>query len=186
MRTVVSLGVLLTVAANGAGQDRVNAGAALDNAFLDRVAQYVKLRKSLEGGLPPPGADSGKEIAVRQQQLAQKIREARANARQGDIFSPEIAAEFRSLIALAMQGNNSTKIHKSMKSAEPRAGAPLAINAQLPDTLPMPSVPPTLLANLPRLTGDVDYRLLGRTLLLHDTKAGTIIDFIPDAVPAPK
>jgi len=187
MRALFGLAALLSLALAGIAQQRVNEGAALDADFLKRVAEYVKLRKSLEDGLPPATADKGKEATVRQQDLAKKIRTARPGAQRGDIFSPEIAARFRTLIVLAMQGGNAGRIRQSIKSTEPPdAPGLLGVNAQFPDRLPMPSTPPTILLNLPRLTDDVDYRIVGRSLVLHDMKAGMIIDVIPDAVPGAK
>jgi hypothetical protein len=187
MKALFSLAALLLLALGGIAQQRVNEGAALDADFLKRVAEYVKLRKPLEDGLPPANADKGKEATVRQQELAKRIRTARQGAHRGDIFSPEIAARFRTLIVLAMQGGNAARIRESLKSTEPPdAAALLSVNAQFPDRLPMPSTPPTILLNLPRLTDDVDYRIVGRSLVLHDMKAGIIIDVIPDAVPVTK
>jgi hypothetical protein len=187
MRPLFGLAALLLLAPGGIAQQRVNEGAALDADFQKRVAEYVKLRKSLEDGLPPATADKGKEATVRQQELGKRIRAARQNAQRGDIFSPEIAARFRTLIVLAMQGGNAGPIRQSLKSTEPpEAPGLLGVNAQLPDRLPMPSTPPTILLNLPRLADDVDYRIAGRSLVLHDMKAGTIIDVIPDAVPVTK
>jgi hypothetical protein len=43
-------------------------------------------------------------------------------------------------------------------------------------------VPPNLLAALPELPDDVNYRFLGRDLVLHDTRANIILDEIPDAI----
>jgi len=36
--------------------------------------------------------------------------------------------------------------------------------------------------NLPRLPRELQYRIVGRALLLYDTQADLIVDFIPDAV----
>ena len=47
---------------------------------------------------------------------------------------------------------------------------------------PLSTVPPNLLAALPELPPDVNYRFLGRDLVLHDTRANIISDEIPDAI----
>jgi hypothetical protein len=43
-------------------------------------------------------------------------------------------------------------------------------------------VPPHILAVLPRLPDDIEYRFLGRHLILLDTRANVILDRIPYAV----
>jgi hypothetical protein len=44
-------------------------------------------------------------------------------------------------------------------------------------------VPPSLLLKMPELPEQVRYRFVGRTLILRDTDANVILDFIPDIVP---
>ena len=61
---------------------------------------------------------------------------------------------------------------------------PPAINTDYPTTLPLATVPPSLLLKLPTLPEDPEYRFLGRHLILRDIKANLIVDFIPDVVPA--
>ena len=43
---------------------------------------------------------------------------------------------------------------------------------------------PTLLNRLPVLPKELTYRIIGRTLVLQDTKTNLIVDFIPKALPA--
>jgi hypothetical protein len=44
-------------------------------------------------------------------------------------------------------------------------------------------VPSALLLKLPPLPEVVRYRFVGRTLILRDTEANVILDFLPDVVP---
>src|SRR5450432_3613517 len=86
-------------------QDRpaVNPGAALVEDFEKRVGDYAKLRHTLETQLPAlKSTGSQEKIVHHEHELARKIRRAREHARQGDIFTAPIAAEFRRLLALAM------------------------------------------------------------------------------------
>src|SRR6516165_6439971 len=56
--------------------------------FLDRVQDYVRLHKASESTLPAlKSTDRPELISAHQQALAQKIREARTNAKRGDIFT---------------------------------------------------------------------------------------------------
>ena len=54
--------------------------------------------------------------------------------------------------------------------------------AHYPKKKPLSTVPPNILAALPSLPDGIQYRFLGRHLVLHDTRANVIIDRIPYAV----
>jgi hypothetical protein len=164
-------------------QDNVNPQALALQDFQKRVDDYVRLEKSLAKGLSAtkPTTES-QTILDRQHELARKIREARNQAKQGDIFTPEIAKEFRRLLGIARQGQNDTHIKKSLERAEP-VRLTLHVNDAYPPNIPLQSTPPTILLNLPRLPPEVEYRIVGRTLVLRDAVANIVIDLIPDAVP---
>src|SRR5437763_1043489 len=103
-----------------ASRQTVNPGAAILLDFDKRVAEYQKLRKTVESKLPRlKQTPSAAIIAQHETELAQAIREARPSARQGDIFTPEISAAFRRLVGLAMQGQNAKRIKESLKRSEP-------------------------------------------------------------------
>jgi hypothetical protein len=53
----------------------------------------------------------------------------------------------------------------------------LKVNARYPADAPLPTVPPNLLANLPQLPEDLEYRIIGRDLILRDVHANLIVDF---------
>jgi len=61
----------------------------------------------------------------------------------------------------------------------------LAVNAIYPDAAPASNVPPSLLLKLPPLPEEVRYSFIGRALILRDSEANVILDFIPDVVPGP-
>ena len=58
----------------------------------------------------------------------------------------------------------------------------LKVNMRYPENAPLPTVPPNLLANLPQLPEDLEYRIVGNALMLRDVHANLVIDFIPRAV----
>ena len=167
-------------------QPQVNPEAAIQQEFQKRVADYLKLRKPLEGQMPRlKPTESVEKITHHERELTHKIREARRTARQGDIFSPEISSEFRRLIALATQGQKAAQVKESLRSSEPgvRTQVRVEVNHKYPPGVPLQSTPPTLLVNLPKLPPELDYRVVGRYLLLVDSKANLIVDYIPDAIP---
>jgi hypothetical protein len=166
-----------------AAEQETNRDAQIINDFQNRVTEYVKLRKSVESSMPAlKPTDTPEIIKQHQLELANKIRQARTDARQGDIFTPEIAAEFTRLMGFAMDGGKSQRIHKSLKSAEPVRAA-FRVNDIYPDKIPLQSAPPTLLLNLPHLPKELEYRIVSKSLLLRDVTANVIVDFIPGVMP---
>jgi hypothetical protein len=146
--------------------------------FEKRVDSYMQLRKSVESKMPSLKATPSQEkISNHEQELAQAIRNARKNAKQGDIFTPEIAAEFRRLLGIALQPRDGKKIKQSLQHAEP-VQLHLRMNDSYPAREPRQSTPPSLLENLPHLPMDIEYRIAGPDLVLLDTKANLIIDLL--------
>ena len=181
---LTQVGAILALAAASAysAPQDVNPHSAILEDFNKRVAEYVKLHKNIEGKSPKLKSTSSSEgLRAHEKKLAHEIREARRKAKQGDIFTPEIAQEFRRLMRLAVQGDP-TPVKQSLKRAEPVTLA-LRINDPYPDPSPLQSTPPTLLANLPKLPPELDYRIIGGSLALRDVKANLILDFIPNAIP---
>lgn len=161
----------------------VNPEAALLQDFEHRVGEYVKLRKAAAAGLPQlKPTDSPATIADHERELARRIREARPQARQSDIFTPDISVEFRRLIGITMHGQQATHIKESLRNGEP-VRLELRVNDPYPSAIPLQSTPPTLLLNLPKLPPEVDYRIVGHNLVLRDVGANLIVDFIPAAIP---
>ncbi len=164
-------------------QTPVNPHAAILQDFDKRVGEYVKMRKTIEGKLPKLKATpSQAKISSHERKLADMLRQERQSAAQGDIFTPEISAEFRRLIGIAMQGANTARIKESLKTAEP-VNLRVAVNNRYPKKIPLQSTPPTLLLNLPRLPSEVEYRLVDHTLVLRDVKSNLIVDFMTNAMP---
>jgi hypothetical protein len=164
-------------------QDNVNPQTAAIVDYEKRINDYMSLEKNLAKGLSATKQTTEPQtILDRQSDLAHKIREARGKAEQGAIFSPEIAKEFRRLLALAMAGQNDAHIKKSLERAEP-VHLTLHVNEAYPANIPLQSTPPTILLNLPRLPSELEYRIAGRALVLRDATANIIVDLIPDALP---
>ncbi len=151
--------------------------------FEQRVDAYLKLRQTVEAKLPPlKPTQSAETINRHESDLAAGIRAARGSAKQGDIFTPPVAAEFRRLIGVTMSGPQAVRIQESLNNAEP-VRKRLQVNDSYPDTAPRQSTPPTLLLNLPRLPHGLGYRIAGHDLLLLDEEANLIVDLIPTVIP---
>jgi hypothetical protein len=149
--------------------------------FETRVSAYVKVHRTAEADVPAlRKTASAQEITSRETALAESVR-AHHPAKQGDIFTPEIAGGFRRLVAITMKGPDAPGVKKSLKSAEP-VQLSLKVNDIYPERAPRQSTPPTLLMNLPKLPPELHYRVVGRALVLLDTSAAIVVDFIPDLI----
>jgi hypothetical protein len=150
--------------------------------FSTRMMSYVELRSELEKGLPPLTVTAEPaEISRAERALARRIRVARAKAKRGDIFTPTISDVFRNVLLLEMDA----KTWASVMDDNPGTFS-VRINGTYPDKKPLSTVPARILAVLPRLPDDVQYRFLGRHLVLFDTRARVLLDGIPDAIRSPK
>src|SRR6266851_4286548 len=108
----------LLVAAFGPlqAQDRVNPDALVLQDFANRIAGYMRLHAAVKAEVRPlKPTSSAAAILHHERHFEHKIREARRTASQGNIFTPEIAAEFRRLIGIAMQGQDATRVKQSLK-----------------------------------------------------------------------
>ena len=146
--------------------------------FNTRVQSYFNLRSEMEKGLPAVTAtDDPAEIRKAVLALAERIRVARAGARQGDIFTPTISDEFKKALVREMSASTWVDVMDD-NPGEFRA----EINGSYPETKTLSTVPPNILAALPGLPQDIQYRFLGRHLILFDVRASVIIDSIPFAI----
>lgn len=146
--------------------------------FSTRVWSYVELRSKLEKGLSAlTVTDDPAEIRRAVRALAERIRVSRTEAKQGDIFTPSISVEFRKALLLEMNVNTWAAI---MDDNPGKFSA--QINGTYPEGKPLSTVPPNILAVLPRLPDDIEYRFSGRHLILLDTRASVILDRIPYAI----
>ena len=146
--------------------------------FSTRVWNYSELRSKLEKGLPPlTVTDDPSEIRRAVHALAKRIRVARAGAKEGEIFTPTISVEFRRVLLLEMNANTWAAIMDDNPGEFSNQ-----INDPYPEERPLSTVPPNVLAVLPRLPDDIQYRFVGRHLILLDTRASLILDRIRYAV----
>ena len=153
--------------------------------FTDRVQQYVKLQKDVEASLRPlkPTNDAAR-IAEHQHALARKIAQARSGAQRGDIFTRDVTRQFLRIIRMEFQGPEAQLARKTIRPEDPATVVHrLEVNDVYPEDLPLTTMPPTLLGKLPPLPQSLAYRIVGRDLTLKDTKAGLIVDLIPNAIP---
>lgn len=182
MTTIVVTATMLLAAFAAAGQTPVNAGAAIVYDFEQRTGNYVKNRKQWTKSISKLKPNSS-PVAIKQAEsdLVAAIRQGRSGAQQGEICTPAIAGELRRLVGITMSGPNGAAIRQALKNAEP-VKIQLHVNDPYPPSVPLQSTPPTLILNLPKLPPELDYRVIGRSLVLRDVDASLIVDFVPDLI----
>jgi hypothetical protein len=172
---------------------------ALDK-FQHEVEEYVELHQELLKRVPNVTAHStAEEIAAHRKKMTDAIRAERAAEKQGAIFKPKVARAFLELLGKEIAGSEGPAMLEEIRSGNPKvegtptqsnptrevhSRVPLAVNAVYPPEAPASSVPPSLLLKMPPLPDQVKYGFVGRALILRDTEAGVILDFIPDAITA--
>jgi hypothetical protein len=178
---LLAASMLFTTGGQAAQQRPVNPGAQKLKEFNDRIRKYVDLQNKLDGQLPSqaPSNDPGKAQAHRKA-LADAIRRARVDARTGDVFG-DTADQFRLIIEQDTR-DRSVRDALAVMLEVPQSVAP-RVNAEYPEQAPLATVPPLILARLQPLPDGLEYRFMGRDLILRDTKANLIVDMVHDAVP---
>lgn len=146
--------------------------------FSTRVRGYADLRREMEQGLPAlTVTDDPAATRMAIAALAARIRAARVKAKQGDIFTPAISAEFRKALTPQLNGATLAAIMDDNPGEFENS-----INGSYPEKEPLSTVPANILAVLPRLPDDIQYHFLGRHLILLDLRANVILDRIPFAL----
>jgi hypothetical protein len=152
--------------------------------FSKSARDYVDKEHSLQADKMKSTTDVAK-LEQQRKQLRDAVQQSRPNAKQGDLFTPEAAKIFRSVLAKLLNGPAGAKIKTSLDHAEPGAPASFRVNGEFPNRngQPIQSVPPTVLKVLPSLPKGLDYCIAGNTLALRDSIANMVVDFLPNALP---
>jgi hypothetical protein len=167
--------------ANPEATVKANPDAQAVADFKARIDKYVGLRKEADDTAKPlKETKVAGDIKEAQLSLAERVGLARKGAKQGDIFTPEITALFKRLLRPETK-EKGTK--EQIKSDNPEGGVPFKVNATYPDKEPLSTVPPNVLETLPPLPEDIEYRFVGKHMILRDARANLIIDFMPNAIP---
>jgi hypothetical protein len=163
----------------------VNSDAQLLADFKARVDKYDEMRKKADDSAPPlKKTDDPAKIKDAQQGLGERVGAARAGAKQGDVFTPEISALIRRLVHPETKDPDTKALLKEKKD-QPKPGAvPLwKVGMPYPEKEPLATMPPDVLERLPKLPADMEYRFVGKHLILRDVRSNTIVDFAPNVIP---
>lgn len=180
---VASFAIVAVADGPFADQAPVNADAKILVDFNERVKAYVTLRNKVDNDAPKlKETKDAAKIQEAQRTLAALIKNARATARQGDIFAPEIEKKFRALLRPEVRGPDGAKAKAEILDEKPAVA--LTVNGDYPSKEPLATVPPTILQALPPLPkGEgLEYRFVRQHMILLDTRANLIVDFLLNAI----
>jgi len=165
-----------------AAKPAVNPDAATLKDFVKRVDDYVAQHKKLESQLPDLAKQTTPEaIDKHQRALAALIQAQRKAAKPGDIFSPAMQRLVRNLLRPVFAGKDGLQIKSEILDNEYKGAVKLAVNGRYPDDVPISTVPPQVLAQLPKLPEELEYRFIRTNLILFDPHAHIIVDFVERA-----
>ena len=162
-----------------------NPDSAILGDFNARLDNFVKKQRAIAKQSPElKETKNPADIKRAQDILAAKIVQARPNAKQGDIFTPQIAALFKRLLNPELKGAEGRETKQALQEEDGEvAQINLKVNAKWPDSEPLTTMPPNMLAVLPQLPMDVEYRISNkRHLVLRDVDANIIVDYIYNAI----
>ena len=145
--------------------------------FNRRVQDYVALRSRLEAGLPPlVVTENADDIERFERRLTERISHARGS-RRGQVFAAVMEGQLKRML--------STQADPNIVAAIMEDGPgefDVDVNETYSKKFPLATMPPKLLLLLPDLPKDLEYRFVGRHLILRDARANMIIDEIPYAI----
>jgi hypothetical protein len=162
----------------------VNPDAAAMAEFKARVEEYAELHRRLaKGDARHQETRDPSKITKATETLAAKVQTARAGAKHGDIFTPLVRPAIRRLLAPELKGEDGRDAKAILLDDAPARGTvPFKVNAPYPEDQPRPTVPANLLLTLPALPEPLEYRIVGQHLLLIDTEADLIVDYVLNAI----
>src|SRR5215204_1573852 len=151
--------------------------------FETRAKEYSRMRESLEEKLPKLAKEAtAEQIEAHKLSFQKMVQEARAGAKQGDLFTPAAAQLVRTIIKTEFGGKDGAELRKKVLEAETK-GVPVKVNLPYPDSKEQVEMPPALLLVLPQLPKQLRYRFVGTNLLLLDRENSLIIDYLTNALP---
>lgn len=160
----------------------VNAQAAALAEFQKRLDAYLNLREALSNKAKPlSSTPDAADLTARQETLAAAMKSARAGARQGDLIPRAVADHIGTIIAADRKRREPAARNASLEEV-PGLPTP-AINVTYPANAPLPTLPPLLLAQLPGLPDNLQYRFYGRHLVILDGDLQIITDYVSNVLP---
>jgi hypothetical protein len=156
---------------------------ALDE-FREETDEYVELHNTLESQLPPlPTQAAPEQMRAHGIALGDLIVSKRRRAKQGDIFDSAVEQLIRQRAQTVFASLHGAQDNAAIQDEQSERNVAARVNQRYPDDVPISTMTASVLASLPPLPPELQYRFLGRHLILIDTGARIIVDYMPDVLP---
>ncbi len=188
--------ILLAILCAGCASSRTSpssrpsaAGSPIDYAealvgFRQEVDEYVELHNKLESQLPPLPTQAPPEQAhAHAIALGDLIMAARRQAKQGDIFVGGAEPLIRARAETVFAGPDGAQDKAAIQDEQSERDVAARVNQRYPDDVPLSAVPASVLRSLPQLPPELQYRFLGRHLILIDIGTRIIVDYMSNVLP---
>lgn len=165
-----------------AASPAVNPTGHATKAFHDRVKEYLTFHNSAQNTVPALAetADPAR-ITARERALGEQLMKSRPSAKEGDFFIKEYQPILAKLINDDF-GKRPLAARNALIQELPK-GVAINVNTPYPDSLPLATFPGNLLKVLPELPPELEYRIVGRHLVMRDVKANVIVDIMRNVFP---
>lgn len=162
-------------------QAQQEAGQAATAGFVARTQAYATFHEEVEKTIPALSETSDpKKITEREQALGAALIKSRAKARPGEYFG-DFEPTLRRIIRQDFLARSPADRRALVQEVPP--GVEVDINTVYPTALPLATFPPALLRSLPELPDLLEYRIVGRDLILLDTKGNVVVDVLRNVFP---
>lgn len=152
--------------------------------FEKKLKEYAVLHDQMEKNLDPLGEEATpEEIDEYREQLRAKIKAARVGAKRGDFFTPGMESLVRRVCSTTTVGIEGHEVKETVMDENPGRMPTVSVNDRYPDGVPVTTMPSQLLEALPKLNEHMEYRFIGKKLILVDAGAGMVLDITPDVLP---
>jgi len=182
---IIVLALLYTGCASSRTQpaSRPSDAKALEE-FQKKIGEFAELHHQLESQLPPlPSQTPPAQVQAHRTALADLIMSARRPAKQGDIFVSDVEPLIRERAETVFASLQGPQDKADIQEEQSERDVPARVNQRYPDDVPVSTVTAHVLASLPLLPAELQYRFLGRHLILIDTGARIIVDYMPNVLP---
>jgi hypothetical protein len=149
--------------------------------FQRSIEDYMALRREAKSHLPPlEVTPTPQRLQQAVDALAAEIRHSRAAAEFGAFFAPDVRDVFRARLRRAFHAPGCAEAVHGDKS-EKEYWQPPIVGATFPWKTAR-STPACVLAVLPTLPQELQYRFVGSSLVIVDVDADLIVDVLMDAI----
>lgn len=150
--------------------------------FLRGVDEYVVEHHRLFEPLSEEMMCLPEDTLERMNILAGVPREDRRPPREGELFTPEVAKLFKRLLFTTLASEETNTGDLIARDKDALCAPPLRVGEPPPRGIGRTLIP-SLANGLPPLPEELEYRLVGRDLVLVDVPSNLVVDVIRAALP---